>query len=75
PRDGLARPGGRSRPVVAVPGGDATAELITHAAWQARLVPTCQCGRPRLGSGRTCGSAECVARLRGHGDGAAATMR
>jgi hypothetical protein len=28
------------------------------------LRPTCRCGQPRLGSGRTCGSAECIAELR-----------
>jgi hypothetical protein len=63
PREWLALPGGRIRPVVSVPGKDGTAELLTHATWLARLLPTCRCGRPRLGSGRTCGSARCVARL------------
>ncbi len=58
-------PGGRIRPVVSVPGTSGPAELLTHAAWLARLLPTCRCGQPRLGSGRTCGSADCVARLRG----------
>jgi len=52
------------RPVVSVPGEDGIAELLAYAAWLARLHPTCQCGQPLLGSGRTCGSAECVARLR-----------
>jgi hypothetical protein len=64
PREWLALPGGRIRPVVSVPGKDGPAELLTHAAWLARLLPACRCGRPRLGSGRTCGSANCVARLR-----------
>jgi len=40
--------------------------LLAYAAWLARLRPACLCGRPRLGSGRTCGSAECVAGLRVH---------
>jgi hypothetical protein len=64
PREWLAMPGGRIRPVVSVPGEDGIAELLAYAAWQARLHPTCQCGQPLLGSGRTCGSAECVAKLR-----------
>jgi hypothetical protein len=64
PREWLALPGGGIRPVVSVPGDGGTTELLTHAVWLARLAPACRCGRPRLGSGRTCGSAECVARLR-----------
>jgi hypothetical protein len=66
PREWLALPGGRIRLVVSVPGTGGCAELLAHAAWLARLLPACQCGRPRLGSGRTCGSAQCVARLRAH---------
>jgi hypothetical protein len=65
PREWLALPGGGIRPVVSVPGSGGTAELLAYAAWLARLQPACRCGRPRLGSGRTCGSAQCVARLRG----------
>ena len=64
PREWLALPGGRIRPVVSVPGPNGTAELLAYSAWLARLRPACRCGRPRLGSGRTCGSAECVAGLR-----------
>jgi hypothetical protein len=64
PREWLALPGGRIRPVVSVTGDDGVTELLPHAAWLARLQPACRCGRPRLGSGRTCGSAECVAGLR-----------
>jgi hypothetical protein len=64
PREWLALPGGGIRPVVSVPGKDGIAELLAYAAWLARLQPACQCGSPRLGSGRTCGSAECVAGLR-----------
>jgi hypothetical protein len=64
PREWLALPGGRIRPVVSVPCVDGTAELLAHAVWLSRLLPTCRCGRPRLGSGRTCGGAECVAQLR-----------
>ena len=65
PREWLALPGGGIRPVVSVPGKGGVAELLAYAAWLARLRPSCRCGRPRLGSGRTCGSAECVAELRG----------
>jgi hypothetical protein len=67
PREWLALRGGGIRPVVSVPGEDGTVELLTHAVWLARLVPACRCGRPCLGSGRTCGSAECVAQLREEG--------
>jgi hypothetical protein len=63
PREWLALPGGRIRPVVSVPGDDGVTELLAYTAWLARLQPACRCGRPRLGSGRTCGSAECVAGL------------
>ena len=79
PREWLAMPGGRIRQVVSVPAEgsaaegsaaegsnaeDRTAELVSPAVWLARLAPTCSCGRPCLGSGRTCGAAECVRRLR-----------
>jgi hypothetical protein len=64
PREWLAMPGGRIRPVVSVPGEDDIDELLAYDAWLARLRPVCRCGQPRLGSGRTCGSAECVAALR-----------
>jgi hypothetical protein len=70
PREWLALPGGGIRLVISVPGDDGPAELLTHAAWLARLQPSCSCGRPCLGSGRTCGGAECVARLRGQEAGA-----
>jgi hypothetical protein len=69
PREWLALPGGRIRPVVSVPGEDGEIELMAHAAWLARPIRPCRCGRPRLGSGRTCGSVECVARLRDEDDG------
>jgi hypothetical protein len=64
PREWLALPGGGIRPVVTVPGSSGIAELLAYGAWLARLRPACRCGSPRLGSGRTCGSAECVAQLR-----------
>jgi hypothetical protein len=64
PREWLALPGGGIRPVVSVPSAGGIAELLAYGAWLARLRPACRCGRSRLGSGRTCGSAECVAELR-----------
>ncbi len=67
-------PGGRVREVVSVPAGvgasregapcGAAAELVSPAVWLARLAPRCSCGSPCLGSGRTCGGAACVGRLR-----------
>jgi hypothetical protein len=63
PNEWLALPGGGIRPVVSVPGPDGTAELLARGTWLARQPPACDCGKPRLGSGRTCGSADCVGRL------------
>jgi hypothetical protein len=63
PHEWLALPGGRVRPVVSEPGDDGDIELLPYAAWLARQRPACQCGRPRLGSGRTCGAAACIAAL------------
>src|SRR6266704_2950664 len=37
PREWLALPGGRIRPVVSVPGPGGIAELLAYAAWLARL--------------------------------------
>jgi hypothetical protein len=73
PREWLALPGGGIRPVVSVAGTSGTAELVAYAVWLARLRPTCQCGRPRLGSGRTCGDAACVALLRAQETGNASS--
>ena len=56
-------PGGRIGGRLSFPGEDGAVELLAYDAWLARLRPTCSCGRPRLGSGRTCGSAECIAEL------------
>ena len=61
--NGWPCPAAGFRPVVSVPGDDGALELLPYDAWLARLRPTCSCGRPRLGSGRTCGSAECIAEL------------
>lgn len=68
PREWLALAGGGIRPVVSVPGNGGTDELLAYGAWLARERRACRCGRPRLGSGRTCGSAPCVAKLRGQED-------
>jgi hypothetical protein len=64
PREWLAMPGGRIRQVVSFFGDDGTIELLAYTAWLNRMLRVCRCGRPRLGSGRTCGSIECVASLR-----------
>ena len=69
PHEWLALPGGGIRPVVSVPGRGGISELVAYTVWLARLRPACRCGRPRLGSGRTCGDAECIARLREHDSG------
>ena len=63
PSEWLALPGGRVRPVVSLAGDDGEVELLPYAVWLARLRPLCRCGSPRLGSGRTCGRAECIAAL------------
>ena len=73
PREWLALPSGGIRPVVSVPGTGGTAELVAYAVWLARLRRTCQCGRPCLGSGRTCGDAACVALLRAQEAGTASS--
>jgi hypothetical protein len=74
PLEWLALPDGGIRPVVSVPGAGGITELLAYTAWQARLRVTCSCGLPRLGSGRTCGSPACVARLRAQAAGATAVM-
>jgi hypothetical protein len=63
PSEWLALPGGRVRPVVSQPGDDGAVELLPYATWLSRQRPLCQCGSPRLGSGRTCGAAACIAAL------------
>jgi hypothetical protein len=65
PQEWLAMPGGRMRRVVSTAGDDGEVELLPEAAWLARQRPSCACGSPRLGSGRTCGRAECIAALGG----------
>ncbi len=55
---------GRSAARASSMAGSSPAELVSPAVWLARLAPICPCGKPCLGSGRTCGAAECVRRLR-----------
>lgn len=65
PQEWLALPGGRVRPVVSLHGDDGGVELLPYSVWLERQRPICRCGSPRLGSGRTCGRAECIAALGG----------
>ena len=53
-----------SGPAGSGPAGSGLVELVSPAVWMARLAPHCWCGKPCLGSGRTCGAPECVRRLR-----------
>jgi hypothetical protein len=65
PREYVALPGGALKRVYSVELDDGQIVLSDHEAWLASRATRCCCGRVCLGSGRTCGSAECVARLRG----------
>jgi hypothetical protein len=61
---GPAGPGlAGSGPAGSGPAGSGLVELVSPAVWMARLAPHCWCGKPCLGSGRTCGAPECVRRL------------
>jgi hypothetical protein len=51
-------------PAESGPAGPGLVELVSPAVWMARLAPHCWCGKPCLGSGRTCGAPECVRGLR-----------
>jgi hypothetical protein len=64
PREYVALPGGALKRVYSVPLDDGTVVLGDHETWLASRASRCSCGRVCLGSGRSCGSAECVARLR-----------
>jgi len=63
PREWLAMPGGRIRPVVSVPGKDGDTELLPYDAWLARLRPTCRCGKAAAGLGPDLRGRECIAAL------------
>jgi len=43
---------------------DGTA-LLTEAEWLAARTSRCACGKPTLGSGKTCGDSACIAELTG----------
>jgi hypothetical protein len=63
----LARPDGTLQRVISVP-GTGYPELVAYDRWQrlefARTARRCACGAPcGSGTSRTCGSAECIARL------------
>lgn len=62
-REYVALPGGILRRVYSVEQPDGTIALSDHAAWLASRAARCACGNVCLGSGRTCGRAECIARL------------
>ncbi|HEY2505490.1 MAG TPA: hypothetical protein VGI58_03165 [Streptosporangiaceae bacterium] len=59
----IALPGGIIRRVYSVEQPDGTVVLGDHAAWLASRAARCACGQVCLGSGRTCGRPECIARL------------
>lgn len=63
-REYVALRGGALKRVYSVELDDGSVVLDNHEAWLARRAARCSCGRVCLGSGRTCGSAECVDRLR-----------
>jgi hypothetical protein len=63
PREYVAMPGGMLKRVSSVELADGRIVLSDHEAWLASRAARCSCGRVCLGSGRTCGSHECVARL------------
>lgn len=64
PREYVALPGGALRRVYSVELDDGQVVLGDHETWLASRAARCSCGRVCLGSGRTCGGAECVERLR-----------
>jgi hypothetical protein len=63
-REYVALRGGVLKRVYSVELDDGQVVLSDHESWLAARAARCSCGRVCLGSGRTCGSAECVARLR-----------
>lgn len=63
PREYVALPGGALKRVYSVELGDGRIVLGDHVSWLAARAARCSCGRVCLGSGRTCGSPECVTKL------------
>jgi hypothetical protein len=63
PREFVALRGGVLKRVYSLELDDGTVALGDHEAWLARRAARCSCGAVCLGSGRTCGRKECIARL------------
>jgi hypothetical protein len=63
PREYVALPGGVLKRVYSLITADGSVALGDHGAWLASRAQRCACGAVCLGSGRTCGRAECIARL------------
>lgn len=64
-REYVAMPGGGLRRVYSIDDADGTVMLGDYKAWLTSRAARCSCGKTRRGSGRTCGDAECIARLAG----------
>jgi hypothetical protein len=65
PREYIALRGGGIRRVYSVEQADGDIVLSDHETWLASRAARCACGNVCLGSGRTCGRPECIARLHG----------
>jgi hypothetical protein len=63
PREYVAMPGGVLKRVYSVTQSDGSIGLCDREGWLASRAARCSCGRVCRGSGRTCGEAECIARL------------
>lgn len=63
PREFVALPGGGLKRAYSIEQPDGKIILGDHAAWLANRAARCSCGSVCLGSGRTCGNPECIARL------------
>ncbi len=63
PREYVALPGGGIRQVYSIERTDGTVALGDYRAWVASRAARCACGAVCRGSGRTCGTPECIRRL------------
>jgi hypothetical protein len=63
PREYIALPGGGLKRVYTVQAADGSTALGDHTSWLASRAARCSCGSVCRGSGRTCGAAECIAKL------------
>jgi hypothetical protein len=63
PREYVALPGGGLRRIYSITQPDGSVLLGDHEAWLASRAARCSCGSVCLGSGRTCGQPDCIARL------------